>query len=902
VNVLHLESNPADVALVRALLRAEWPGCHLTVVTHRPEFLLELGRTGFDLIISDFSLEGLAGLDALALACAQRPDLPFIFFTDSSGEDRALDAVHHGAADYVLKDHVQRLPTAVKRALREGHERRQRRQIEAANQRLLDVFANTPDLVALTSPAGQVLHLNRAGYRLLGLTDGTDLAGLTLRDFHPPDIADFILCQALPEAIRDHTWTGETVLLSRDGVRIPVSQVLIAHRNANGYVGHLSMIMRDLTAQRRHESAVRESNERFQLVARATNDSIWDLNLLTGDLWWSEAYETRFGYPRTAAESTIAAWRHHLHPDDGPRVEASLRHAISHGPIIWSEEYRFRRADGTYAEVLDRGQILHDAEGRPARMIGSMLDITERKQAERRVRDLIGLLDKAPDAIFLTDLDGRVTFWNHGAERLTGRPGAAALGQRVEALFGPEVTTKLAHVDADLAAKGEWRGELHLRTPHPLIVDYNATVVRDDRGHPKARLTIATDITERKQLEERFLRTQRLESVGMLAAGIAHDLNNVLSPILMGAPLLRAHLDDPADLQLVAMFEKSAERGAGLVRQILNFAQGVGGELRPIQVRHVLRDLGAVIRETFPKNIRYEERGPRELWLVAANPTQIHQVLLNLCVNARDALPDGGKLSVRAENLVLDATSAGAISGARPGSWLVLHVEDTGTGIAPEILARVWEPFYTTKESGKGTGLGLSTVRGIVETHHGFITVQSELGRGTAFHIFLPAIEGASGESSAPAAPATPRGAGELILVVDDEPNIRDVTASTLTRHGYLVIAARDGSEALTLFSRSSRDVRLVITDLHMPRLDGAGIARVIRCLNPTVRILAASGLDSGSRPGDPIPVFADAFLAKPFNPDTLLHTVHRLLHTPFNPSPPPEPTLVSASVDFVQK
>lgn len=899
MNVLHLESNPDDVDLVRTLLRAEWPGCHVTVVRHRPEFLLELGRAGFDLIISDFSLEGLAGLDALALACAQRPDLPFIFFTDSAGEDRALDAVHQGAADYVLKDHVRRLPAAVKRALRDSNERRQRRQVEAANQRLLDIFANTPDLVALTSPAGQLLHLNRAGYRLLGLPEGTDLAGLTIRDFHPPDIADFILCQALPEAVRDNTWTGETVLLSRDGVRVPVSQVLIAHRNAEGYVGHLSMIMRDLTAQRRHESAVRESNERFQLVARATDDSIWDLNLLTGELWWSEAYETRYGYPRNAEESTIAAWRSHLHPDDGPRVEASLRNAISHGPRHWSEEYRFRRADGTYAEVLDRGQILHDADGHPARMIGSMLDITERKQAERRVRDLVELLNKAPDAIFLTDLEGRVTFWNHGAERLTGRSGPSALGQRVESLFGPEVSAKLATVHADLSSKGEWRGELHLRTPHPLIVDYNATVVRDDHGQPKARLTIVTDITERKQLEERFLRTQRLESVGMLAAGIAHDLNNVLSPILMGAPMLRAHLSDPADLQLVAMFEKSAERGAGLVRQILNFAQGVGGELRPIQVRHVLRDLASVIRETFPKNIRYEERVPRDLWPVAANPTQIHQVLLNLCVNARDALPDGGTLSLRAENLLLDETSARAIPGARPGSWLALHVEDTGTGIAPEILARIWEPFYTTKESGKGTGLGLSTVRGIVETHHGFITVQSKLGRGTAFHIFLPAVEGPFGEPAAPAGQATPRGSGELILVVDDEPNIRDVTASTLTRHGYQVIAARDGSEALTLFSRSSRDVRLVITDLHMPRLDGAGIARVIRCLNPTVRILAASGLDSGSRPGDPTPAFADAFLAKPFNPDTLLRTVHRLLHTPSNTAPT---AVVGASFDFVQK
>ncbi len=375
--------------------------------------------------------------------------------------------------------------------------------------------------------------------------------------------------------------------------------------------------------------------------------------------------------------------------------------------------------------------------------------------------------------------------------------------------------------------------------------------------------------------------------------------------------MLRAHLNDASDLHLLAIFEKSAERGAGLVRQILDFAQGVGGELRPIQVRHLLRDLGTVIRETFPKNIRYEERVPRDLWPAAANPTQIHQVLLNLCVNARDALPAGGKLVLRAENVFLDDAAALAIKGGRPGAWLVLHVEDTGTGIAPEILSHVWEPFYTTKASGKGTGLGLSTVRGIVESHHGFITIESELGRGTAFHVYLPAAQDALGDPAAPAAHLIPRGHGELILIVDDEPNIREVTAATLTRHGYRVTAASDGSEALAHFSRCSRDVRLVITDLHMPRLDGAAIARVIRCVNPTVKILAASGLDSGSRPDAAPPAFADAFLAKPFNVDTLLGTVHRLLHAPpAEASAPgdqpgsasPLDCAVLATADFVQK
>ncbi len=888
MNLLHLETNPDDVALVRTLLLSERPGCNLTVVANRADFLRELGGRAYDLIISDFTLGDFTGLEALALTCAQHPDLPFVFFTAAVGEDRALDAVHLGAADYVLKAHVPRLPVAVERALRQSAKLRQRRQIAASHERLLDIVGHSPDLVATASPAGQLLQLNRAGFRLLGLPPDTDLSRLTLRDLHPPDIADFILGQAVPEAVRDNLWTGETILLARDGSHLPVSQVLVAHRNPDGTVGHLSTVIRDLTAQRRQETAIRDCHERFQLVARATSDAIWDLNLLTEEIWWSESYETRFGHPRTAEESTLTAWRSHLHPADVRRVDASLRHAIAHGPQVWTEEYRYRRADGTFVDVLDRGQILADADGRPVRMIGSLLDITERKQAERHVRDLTELLDKTPDAILLTDLDGRVTFWNRGAERITGHLAIAALGHRVEELFGSESRAKLSAARLDLDTKGEWRGELHLRHPHPVIVEFTATLVRDDRGQPKARVAIATDITGRKQLEERFLRTQRLESVGMLAAGIAHDLNNVLAPILMGAPMLRAHLTDTADLHLLAIFEKSAERGAGLVRQILDFAQGAAGELRPIQVRHLLRDLGSVIRETFPKNIRYEERVPRDLWPVAANPTQIHQVLLNLCVNARDALPAGGKLLLRAENVFLDDTAALALKGGRPGAWLVLHVEDTGTGIEPEILAHVWEPFYTTKASGKGTGLGLSTVRGIVESHHGFITVESEPGRGTAFHVYLPAAQDALGDPSASAAHAIPRGHGELILVVDDEPNIRDVTAASLNRHGYRVTVANDGSEALAHFSRCSRDVRLVITDLHMPRLDGEAISRVIRCVNPTVKILAASGLDSGACPVAGTTAFADAFLAKPFNVDTLLRTVHRLLHAP--PAEPPAP------------
>lgn len=880
---LHLEDNPVDAALVRELLSNEWPHCTIDIAYTRPEFLAQLARGGHDLILSDFTLVSFTGLEALEIARTRVPDTPFVFFTGTLGEDRAIDTVHHGASDYVLKDHMKRLPTAIRRALREATERRQRHAIEAANHRLLDIFANTPDLVAMTTQTGQVLYMNRAGLRLLGLPDHADLAHCTIRDFHPPEVAEFILNQATSEAIRDNTWTGETVLLAQGGRQIPVSQVLIAHKNADGSVGYLSTIIRDLTAQRRHEAAVRESNERFELVARATNDTIWDWNIPTNELWWSESYETLFGHVRALAAPDLTSWTNYIHPDDRERVLRSIHDAIEHGPDAWKEEYRFRRADGSYAEVLDRGHVMRDPMGKPRRMIGSMLDITERKQSERRVRELIELLDKAPDGIVVSELDGCVTFWNRGAERLTGWTSADALGRRIEELFGPEARAKIVAARSVLEEKGEWRGELrlHNRKGEPVTVEFSASVIRDDQGRPRARLSIVTDITERKELEDRFLRAQRLESVGMLASGIAHDLNNVLAPILMGAPMLRDHITDPGDLELLAMFEKSAERGAGLVRQILSFAHGVGGDPRLVQVKHLIRDLGSVINETFPKNIRFESHIAPNLYAITANPTQIHQVLLNLCVNARDAMPTGGSLKLRAENVVLDEIGVSAIPGARPGAWLVLSVQDSGTGIPPAVLARIWEPFFTTKEAGKGTGLGLSTVRGIVETHRGFISVQSEEGKGTLFRVFLPAAEGAMGEPTLPSTLAVPRGNGELLLMVDDEVNIRDVTTTMLSRHGYRVIAARDGTEALALFAPRSQEISLMITDLNMPRLDGAAIASVVRRLNPAVKILAASGLGSGAKPNTVTPAFADAFLSKPFNMETLLAAVHRLLHPP---------------------
>jgi CheY-like chemotaxis protein len=375
-----------------------------------------------------------------------------------------------------------------------------------------------------------------------------------------------------------------------------------------------------------------------------------------------------------------------------------------------------------------------------------------------------------------------------------------------------------------------------------------------------------------------------MENIGLLAAGIAHDLNNVLSPMVMSAPMLRQWVKEKAGLQMVELLEKSAQRGSSLVRQILAFAQGASSEHRPIQVKSLMREIVSVVNGTFPKTVRLEESTADDVWPIKASAIQVHQVLLNLCVNARDAMPEGGRLRLRTENCKVDVAAARKIDGGFTGSFVVFQVEDTGAGIPQHVFERMWEPFFTTKETGKGTGLGLSTVRGIVKSHGGFIEVRTKVGEGTVFRAYFPASPGVEAELAPPAPPrpSTPPPLADLIMVVDDAPEIRDMTAAILKRAGFRVVLACDGAEAVNLFTQQGQEIRVVITDLRMPNLDGAALARVLYQINPAVRMLVVSGVAPGATVStNPWPDnFAADFLAKPFKPDVLIKKVKELIQS----------------------
>ncbi|MGZ8900233.1 MAG: ATP-binding protein, partial [Limisphaerales bacterium] len=411
----------------------------------------------------------------------------------------------------------------------------------------------------------------------------------------------------------------------------------------------------------------------------------------------------------------------------------------------------------------------------------------EREDAEVRIREQAALLGKARDAIMVMDTNGAISFWNAGAERIYGWSTEEVVRGMNAATFWQVDEQK--HQDAlrQTIQREEWHGELTQATKdgRTIFVESRWSLIRDHENKPKSILIINTDISEKKKLEAQFFRAQRMESIGTLAGGIAHDLNNVLTPILVSLKLLR-EMKGETPAKILDTLEASAHRGASIVQQVLSFARGVEGEKSVLQVKHPLNEVLKIAKDVFPRTVEIRAHFDPELWPVNGDATQLHQVFMNLVVNARDAMPNGGRLQIEAKNTEIDENYARMQPDAQPGSYVMVSISDTGTGVAPGVLPKIFEPFFTTKEIGKGTGLGLSTSAGIVRSHGGFLTVYSELGKGSSFKVYLPAAENRHERPpSGTGAAALPQGKGEWVMVVDDEVAIREIIKVTLVNNGY---------------------------------------------------------------------------------------------------------------------
>ena len=519
-------------------------------------------------------------------------------------------------------------------------------------------------------------------------------------------------------------------------------------------------------------------------------------------------------------------------------------------------------------------------------------EIIEHKRAERALRESEAqyrrIMEIADEGVWLINA-------NHQTEFINPR-GAALLGYTVTEMMSKsplEFTfpEDVSAGEAKLKARQQGvREQLEYRMQHrggrEIWVRANETPIFSEQGQYLGALAMFTDITEQRQIEGQLLRAQRLESLGTLAGGIAHDLNNILAPILVSINMLQREWKDEKSLRRLEVMRRNIVRGSEMIKQVLTFARGSKGARVALSPAPLLKEIVRLMQETLPSSITIEATIPDGLWPVTGDTTQLHQVLMNLCVNARDAMPRGGRLQIVAENLQLDKIWASVRLNAHPGPYLRLTVTDTGTGIPIAVLDRIFDPFFTTKDIGQGTGLGLSTVQGIIKGHGGFIDVESKPKQGTQFTIYLPAAPSTAELAVSKTVPVPPCGNGEWILIADDEVLLRETLREMLESSGYRVLTACDGPEAVALYSAHERDIRVVLLDMVMPHLDGLSTFRVLQKIHPQIKVIATSGRAPDDKVDEILQERAAAFLPKPYTAEKLLYLVAEVL----GKSPQPHP------------
>jgi PAS domain S-box-containing protein len=669
----------------------------------------------------------------------------------------------------------------------------------------------------------------------------------------------------------------ESQMVTKEGKLLTIQWNNTVLRDAAGMTVGTASIGDDVTERNRSE----EKANRLAAIVQSSEDAVIGKTLEGIITSWNKGAEKIYGYTEDEIVGRSIAT---LVP---PGIKDEVRRILDKIRIeehVDHYETLRRRKDGKDISVSLTISPIFDTRGKVVAASTIGRDVSERKLAEENKRhseELFRLIaENVGDMIAVLDLEGRRIYNSPSYRSILGDP-ESLRGTNGFQEIHPDDVARVKQVFQETVKTGigqriEYRFQ---RTDgSESTIDSKGSVIRDAEGVISQVIVVSRDVTEEKRLAAHFLRAQRMDSIGALAGGIAHDLNNVLTPIMMAIEVLRDKISDPAGQQILMMIDTSAKRGADIVRQVLAFGRGVKGERILVQLKHVVKEVVKIAGGTLPKSIRVKTDIPTDLWTVLADPTQMHQVLLNMLVNARDAMPGGGTLTMAAENVTLDDDCSRTHFDAKPGPYACIVITDTGTGIPRDIRDKIFEPFFTTKEIGMGTGLGLSTTLAIVRSHGGFINLESEMGEGTTFRIYIPATGVASGEAAAIEAVVLPEGNGELILVIDDEAAIREITKETLQAYGYKAITANDGAEGVALVAMNKKRIKVVITDMMMPVMGGTATIRAIKTILPGVKIIAASGLSAKGEITTPVDPNVQAFLTKPYTAEKLLKTLAAVL------------------------
>jgi two-component system, cell cycle sensor histidine kinase and response regulator CckA len=581
------------------------------------------------------------------------------------------------------------------------------------------------------------------------------------------------------------------------------------------------------------------------------------------------------------AEQLGYGWLHQIHEDDRERVKAEWAAAV-HGGIAFDIEFRIRRADGVHRWFRTRAIPLRDSMGKIVKWYGSNNDIDDYKRAIAAHALLTTAIEQADEMILITDERGDITYVNPAFERVTGYSRTEVLGRNPRFLkSGRQDDGFYRELWATVHRGATWRGRLVNKKKDGSFYTQDTSIspVRDAAGATVSYVAVKRDVTAALALEAQFLQAQKLEAVGRLAGGVAHDFNNVLSVIMSYSEMICRDL--PPDSPFATDMEEIRTAGArarALTRQLLAFSRQQVLETKVLDLNDQLAGLERMLTRLIGADVALTILRDSGLWPVKADPSQVQQILMNLAVNARDAMPEGGRLAIETSNTELDEAYARAHDGVRAGKYVLLTISDTGTGMGAETLARVFEPFFTTKETGKGTGLGLATVFGIVQQSMGHIAVSSSLGRGTTFRIYLPRFAGvAERVSLAPTEGPTERG-DETILLVEDEDQVRVLARSILRRNGYVVLDAPNAGEALLICEQHPERIHLLLTDVVLPRMNGRQLAERLSAMRPEMKVLFMSGYTDDAFLHRGLPDSGVSFLQKPFTPTLLARKVRDVL------------------------
>ncbi|HWO37695.1 MAG TPA: PAS domain S-box protein [Candidatus Acidoferrum sp.] len=889
LRLLLIDDNPADAELMLSCLKRAGYVLSFDVVDLPEPFREKLQRTEYDLIVSDHNLCTWTGLDALEILCHSGKDIPFIVVTGSLGDEAAVEYIKRGAADYILKHRLNLLPLAVGHALKEKAHRDEK---ERLHERILAgkrewelTFDAVPDAVLIFDDQCRVRRANRAACEVFGLPFAKLIGRPCYEALHG-------LVQAPPTCPHEQLLTTGTAQQS-DFEEPRLGKIFDATstplRDKEGTFLGCIHVLRDISDRNRAEQALRHSEEQLRLLLNSTAEAIYGLDCEGNCTFCNPACLRLLGYrdPKDLLGRNMHQVMHHTRENGTPYLQekCQIYLAFREGKAAHVVDEVLWRADGT-SFPSEYWSYPIEKDGKLVGSVVTFLDISERKHAEAAHREseekYREFIENATFGIFRSTPQGELLDVNPALVSMLG------YGSKEELLslnldrdiYENPPDRMMAWQTYQLTGRGNGIEVNWMRKDRKTIsVRLCFRVILDKEDQIKHFEVIAEDVTEKRTLEEQFRQAQKMEAMGRLAGGISHDFNNLLGVIIGYSDLLLASpTRDDVSQHRIEEIKKAGQRAASLTRQLLAFSRKQVLTPKVLDLNTVVAETSKMLLRLLGEDVELITKLSPTLDHVKADPTQIEQVIMNLAINARDAMPKGGKLIIETTNAELDGSyGQQKHADVQPGNYVLLTVSDTGIGMDNATRARIFEPFFTTKERGKGTGLGLATVYGIIRQSGSYIWVYSEVGKGTTFKVYIPRVKESLSEVQPEISTPLHLGSG-TILLVEDEDSLRELSHRLLEGMGYTVIEAANGADAIRLAGQCADPIQLLVTDVVMPGMSGRELAELLGAGHSQMKVLYVSGHTDDVIMHYAILKPGVAFLQKPFTRDGLAKKLREVL------------------------